>query len=73
MQADQLTEEQISEFKEAFALFDKDGDGTITGKELSCVMRGLGQNPTEDEVRAMMDMIAGAPCLGSVSVSVVSG
>ena len=25
--SDQLTEEQISEFKEAFSLFDKDGDG----------------------------------------------
>jgi len=25
--ADQLTEEQIAEFKEAFSLFDKDGDG----------------------------------------------
>ena len=35
--ADQLTEEQIAEFKEAFSLFDKDGDGTITTKELgSC-------------------------------------
>ena len=33
-QADQLTEEQIAEFKEAFSLFDKDGDGTITTKEL---------------------------------------
>ena len=32
--ADQLTEEQIAEFKEAFSLFDKDGDGTITTKEL---------------------------------------
>ncbi|XP_050563331.1 calmodulin-like [Spodoptera frugiperda] len=28
--ADQLTEEQNAEFKEAFSLFDKDGDGTIT-------------------------------------------
>jgi calmodulin len=27
-------EEQIAEFKEAFSLFDKDGDGTITTKEL---------------------------------------
>ena len=33
--ADQLTEEQIAEFKEAFSLFDKDGDGTITTKELA--------------------------------------
>ena len=32
--ADQLSEEQIAEFKEAFSLFDKDGDGTITTKEL---------------------------------------
>lgn len=27
-EAAQLTDEQIAEFKEAFALFDKDGDGT---------------------------------------------
>jgi len=26
--------DQIAEFKEAFSLFDKDGDGTITTKEL---------------------------------------
>ncbi|CAN1337694.1 unnamed protein product [Linum perenne] len=28
--ADQLTDDQISEFKEAFSLFDKDGDGSIS-------------------------------------------
>ena len=28
-----MTEEQIAEFKEAFSLFDKDGDGTIRIKE----------------------------------------
>lgn len=27
--ADQLTDDQISEFKEAFSLFDKDGDGIL--------------------------------------------
>ena len=37
-----LTEEEISEAKEAFSLFDKDGDGTITTKELGTVMRSLG-------------------------------
>jgi calmodulin len=30
--ADQLTEEQIAEFKEAFSLFDKDGDGEFCRK-----------------------------------------
>ncbi|KAF8657585.1 hypothetical protein AX16_002168, partial [Volvariella volvacea WC 439] len=52
--ADQLTEEQISEFKEAFSLFDKDGDGSITFKELGTVMRSLGQNPTEAELQDMV-------------------
>jgi Ca2+-binding EF-hand superfamily protein len=37
--ADQLTEEQIAEFKEAFSLFDKDGDGTITTKELGLIIK----------------------------------
>jgi calmodulin len=33
--ADQLTDEQIAEFKEAFSLFDKDGDGTLLSAPLS--------------------------------------
>ena len=56
-QADQLTEEQIAEFKEAFSLFDKDGDGTITTKELGTVMRSLGQNPTEAELADMINEV----------------
>ncbi|XP_031243434.1 calmodulin-like [Mastomys coucha] len=52
--ADQLTEKQIAEFKEAFSLFDKDRDGTITTKELGIVMRSLGQNPTEVELQDMV-------------------
>ena len=56
--ADQLTEEQIAEFKEAFSLFDKDGDGTITTKELGTVMRSLGQNPTEAELQDMINEAA---------------
>ena len=45
------------EFKEAFSLFDKDGDGTITTKELGTVMRSLGQNPTEAELRDMINEV----------------
>ena len=43
--ADQLTEEQIAEFKEAFSLFDKDGDGTITTKELGTLWCGRFAEP----------------------------
>ena len=41
--ADQLTEGQIAEFRKAFSLFDKDGDGKITTKELGTMLRSLGQ------------------------------
>ncbi|KAF9186809.1 hypothetical protein BGZ51_001606 [Haplosporangium sp. Z 767] len=55
--ADQLTETQLAEFKEAFSLFDKDGDGTITTKELGTVMRSLGQNPTEADLQDMVNEV----------------
>ncbi|KAG8805834.1 hypothetical protein FRC17_005306, partial [Serendipita sp. 399] len=45
------------EFKEAFSLFDKDGDGTITTRELGTVMRSLGQNPTEAEIQEMINEV----------------
>ncbi|KAL5222697.1 hypothetical protein ABZP36_027410 [Zizania latifolia] len=32
--ANQLTEEQVAEIKEAFSLFDKDGNGTVVGDRL---------------------------------------
>lgn len=47
----------VLEFKEAFSLFDKDGDGTITTKELGTVMRSLGQNPTEAELQDMINEV----------------
>ena len=45
-----LTDEQLAEFKEVFALFDKDGDGTITAQELGTVMRSMGKNPSIEEL-----------------------
>jgi len=55
--AEQFTEDQIAEFKEAFSLFDKDGDGCITTKELGTVMRSLGANPTEAELKEMISEV----------------
>ena len=44
----------FSEYREAFNLFDKDGDGFITAKELGVVMTSLGQKPTETELADMI-------------------
>jgi calmodulin len=52
-----LTEEQVSEFKEVFDLFDKNGDGRIPTKELGTMMRSLGQNPSDSELHDMIDEV----------------
>ncbi|XP_053564084.1 myosin light polypeptide 6 isoform X4 [Bombina bombina] len=44
------SEDQISEFKEAFLLFDRTGDGKIQFNQCGDVMRALGQNPTNADV-----------------------
>ena len=46
----ELSEKQRSEYREAFELFDKNGDGTITVAELGIVMKTLGSNPTTTEL-----------------------
>mmetsp|Transcript_1314 Transcript_1314/g.2033 ORF Transcript_1314/g.2033 Transcript_1314/m.2033 type:complete len:149 (+) Transcript_1314:117-563(+) len=51
---DKYTEEELAEFKEAFSLFDRDGDGTIDNDELGTVMRSLGHQPTEEEIEDMI-------------------
>ncbi|VBB34865.1 unnamed protein product, partial [Acanthocheilonema viteae] len=53
----QLTPEEIDEFREAFVMFDKDGNGTISTKELGIAMRSLGQNPTEQEIMEMINEV----------------
>lgn len=40
-----------TEFQEAFSLFDSRGDGKIATSQLGDVLRALGQNPTEAEVK----------------------
>ncbi len=52
-----MTPEKEAEYREAFALFDKNGDGTITVVELGTVMRNLGNNPTDSELQDMINEV----------------
>ncbi|KAM9350802.1 myosin light polypeptide 6 isoform 3-T3 [Symphorus nematophorus] len=46
----EFSDDQILEFKEAFQLYDKTGDGKISYCQCGDVMRALGQNPVNAEV-----------------------
>jgi calmodulin len=50
-----LTSEQISEYREAFNIFDDDGDGKITHGELFLAMRALGENPADPGVTGILN------------------
>ena len=45
------------EFKAAFDMFDTDGGGDISTKELGQVMRMLGQNPSREELDAIIEEV----------------
>ena len=49
--ADQFTDEQIDEFKEAFGLFDRNKDGTIYESQVLIVMKALGIHANEADIR----------------------
>ncbi|XP_066930098.1 uncharacterized protein [Clytia hemisphaerica] len=56
----QFTDVQIAEFKEAFGLFDKNHDGSISVQELGEVMSRMGFDPTEGELEDMLHDISGS-------------
>lgn len=47
----------IVELREAFCLFDIDGDGKITTDELGTVMKSLGMEPSDEQLREMIDEV----------------
>lgn len=57
-----LVTSYLSEYKEAFALFDKKGTGAVPRETLGDLLRALGQNPTQAEVA---DIVASAPREGT--------
>ncbi|XP_014483621.1 PREDICTED: caltractin [Dinoponera quadriceps] len=50
----ELTEEQKSDVKEAFDLFDPDGTGKIATKELKVAIRALGIEPSKEELKKLI-------------------
>ena len=54
---DQLTSAQLDEYKEAYLLFDKNGDGRVDAIELQQVLNSLGVFPKDDEVKDMVNEI----------------
>ena len=64
--SEQLSEEQVGEFRQAFALFDSDGDGEIGTEHLGPVFRSLGMNPGEEELQDMIDEVGAGGHYGTV-------
>eukprot|EP01084_Bolivina_argentea_P026177 48625_1 len=54
--AGNLTKFEVAQFKEAFALFDTNKDGTLEPDEVKFVMSALGQECTEDEIKDIIDV-----------------
>ena len=48
-----LTREQRNDYKAAFDLFDKDQDGKINSRELGDIMKTLGMDPTQEELKGL--------------------
>ncbi len=54
---DDIPQEWCLEYKDAFEMFDKNKDGKITITELANVMRSLNLDPTEEELKEMIDEV----------------
>ncbi|KAM8713033.1 hypothetical protein ACLKA7_013362 [Drosophila subpalustris] len=52
---DQLTGVELGYFQELFDLINKDGDGSITFKEIELAIEALGGKPTESQVQEMVN------------------
>ncbi len=52
-----FTEEQKRELKTSFDIFDKDGTGNIDIKDLKVILRALGFEPQEDEIKQLLSKI----------------
>ncbi|KAI3642359.1 hypothetical protein MP228_011914 [Amoeboaphelidium protococcarum] len=54
-----VSEDQVTEYKEAFSLFDKKGNGTIEAGSLGDLLRSLNQNPTQSRLNELVQQFGG--------------
>ncbi|MCJ0199670.1 hypothetical protein J0W87_20255, partial [Clostridioides difficile] len=52
--AGEFTADQLEDFKEAFGLFDRVGDSKVAFNQVADIMRALGQNPTNKDVKKIL-------------------
>jgi len=52
-----FSEDQIAEYQETFGIFDSKGDNKIQVSQIGEVLRALGQNPTEAEVKKLSQQL----------------
>ena len=57
MESEQLTNDELSEFREIFNLVDRDNGGTITKEELAELLETLGIETSSDELGIMINEI----------------
>ena len=55
--AGNLNKYEVAQFKEAFALFDANKDGTIDPDELKSMMAKLGQECTDIEIKDLIEVV----------------
>jgi Ca2+-binding EF-hand superfamily protein len=48
---------EVDELRQAFSVFDKDGDGSISAKELEIVMRALGEPIDRQTIDLMIESV----------------
>lgn len=52
----ELSEEQKGDIREAFNLFDTEGNGSIDVKDLKVAMRALGFEPRKEDIKKMVQV-----------------